>query len=595
MPYTALILAAGYGNRMKPLTLDKHKSLIEVAGKPILERIIESLLKYGIQDFCIVTGYRDFEIKEFIKKKFKDLKVQFINNSDFAITNNIHSVSLALESIKKKQDIILIESDLIFKEEVIGKLINSYYENAALISKYEIGMDGTVIGKSDQRINAVYPPHLHDSNFNYDDKYKTLNIYKFSSDFTFGDFKNFVRFYSSMVDNSCYYELMLGIVIYMNRQNIYSVEVDSYDWAEVDDPNDLSVAEYLFNNDEKLSTLEDSHGGYWNYPINDYTFIRNHYYPTKSMISNMKGYFEKLIFNYGSSQKILNKKISLLEYLDENHTIALSGAAQIYPILSNYFKNKKVAIPDVTFGEYKRVFPKLVIYKDMLDSSGSIEQAIKNSELICFINPNNPSGKILESKYLTNLIESHKEKFFLIDESFIDYSEESSIIKLVRKDVDNFIILKSLSKSYGVPGIRLGYAYTKNIKIYNYIIDNLPIWGMNSLAENFLELSLKYRNELKKSFDKSKQDRYYLVSRLKKVSFINNILDSQASFVTFSVNNFWAKDLRKYLINNHNIYLKEIININNIGEKYFRVALTDVKGINFFVDSLEKYFNFKNK
>ena len=118
---------------------------------------------------------------------------------------------------------------------------------------------------------------------------------------------------------------------------------------------------------------------------------------------------------------------------------------------------------------------------------------------------------------------------------------------------------------------------------------------MNSLAENFLELSLKYRNELKKSFDKSKKDRYYLVSRLKKVSFINNILDSQASFVTFSVNNFWANDLRKYLINNHNIYLKEIKNINNIGEKYFRAALTDVKGINFFVDSLEKYFNFKNK
>jgi len=239
---------------------------------------------------------------------------------------------------------------------------------------------------------------------------------------------------------------------------------------------------------------------------------------------------------------------------------------------------------------HEKTFSNVIFYRDMLNQGKNIEDSIIEADLICFINPNNPSGKILRSKYIADLIEKNPNKMFLVDESFIDYSEESSIFGTVKETSKNFIILKSLSKAYGVPGLRLGYAYTKNLNLYQYISDNLPIWGINSLAENFLEISLKYREDLKKSFERSKVDRQYLVANLEKIPFINKVFESHSSFVTFSIeDSFWSLNLRTYLINKFNIYLKEILINDDTSIKYFRVALTDMKGIDFFIDSLKKY------
>ena len=92
----------------------------------------------------------------------------------------IYSLALAFEKIKFDKDIIMIESDLIYSIDVIEKAINSKHKNVALVSPYKIGMDGTVVEVRENKINGLYPPHLQGENFNLFDKYKTLNIYKFS-------------------------------------------------------------------------------------------------------------------------------------------------------------------------------------------------------------------------------------------------------------------------------------------------------------------------------------------------------------------------------------------------------------------------------
>ena len=597
MPYTALILAAGYGNRMKPFTNKRHKSLIEVAGNTILGMIIESLIYYGIENYCIVTGYKSEEIIEFVSKKFKNINVNYVYNNDFYKTNNIYSVSLALNELDTNDDIFLIESDLIFKKEIIKTLFNSKYENAALISKYVLGMDGTVIDKIGDKISAVYPPHLHDKEFNFKDKYKTLNIYKFSNKFVFGEFKKMLSFYAANIDSSCYYELILGLLIYMNREKIYAIEVDSYDWAEVDDPNDLSVAEFIFDTKNRKKILEKSHGGYWNFPIEDFTFIRNFYYPTDSMISSMNRYIDKLIFNYGSSQLILNRKVSFLESCSDDSIIALSGAAQVYPILRNYFGDKKVAMPDITFGEYTRVFKYTNLYNDLFNDNYDLNSVINISDIVCIINPNNPTGKLIDTDCIYDKARNNKDKIFIIDESFIDYSDQPTIINFLDDDpLENILVIKSLSKAHGVPGLRLGYIYTKNKLIYNYIMNNLPIWNMNSIAEYFLEISLKYRSDLKQSFIHAKSDRSYLVENLKNIPFISKVLDSNASFVTFLIKDpRWSNGLSEYLLFSHNIYLKELSRIKDKNGKYFRVALTNIIKIDLLINSLQEYFISKQK
>lgn len=591
--YVALILAAGFGNRMKPLTNNTHKTLLEVGGESILGRIINSLEEENIKEIYIVTGYREKQIKEFINLKFSHLNISYIHNPRYRETNNIYSLALALENINIKKDLVLIESDLIYKKEVLKILLQSNFSNAALVSKYSTGMDGTVVGIANENITGVFPPHLHTDEFDFSDKYKTLNIYKFSAEFCNGDFRKFLTFYSSMIDESCYYELILGIVIYMNRITIGAVTVDILDWAEVDDPNDLSASEFLFNLKDREDILEKSHGGFWNYPISDFSYIRNFYYPTNSMFAHLRNSIKELIWNYGSSQEILNKKIAYLVGVENKNIIALSGAAQIYPIIRNIFAEKKVCFPDITFGEYSRIFPKAIKYRDMFDKGRTIEQSIDQSDLIIIVNPNNPSGNIYHTQCIYQWAKDYPEKYFLVDESFIEYSEEESILKNLEKEPrKNIIVLKSLSKSHGIPGIRLGFVYTQNEDFYTQIYQNLPIWNLNSFAENYMEIALKFRGELATSFQKAKEDRKNLIEYLNQISFISKVYKSSGSFVTFRVDNQnISKNLRYYLIAKHNIYLKQLSN-EGLGESnYFRVALVSQPLIDKLIKALNCYSN----
>ena len=99
---------------------------------------------------------------------------------------------MLLKNIKIDSDIILIESDLIYNHKIIKDLINDVNKNVALVDQYRSGMDGTVVKiDSKNKITEVIPPHLQDSDFSFSDKYKTLNIYKFSQDFTNNIFSNF--------------------------------------------------------------------------------------------------------------------------------------------------------------------------------------------------------------------------------------------------------------------------------------------------------------------------------------------------------------------------------------------------------------------
>ncbi len=591
--YIAVILAAGFGNRMKPLTNTNHKTLLDVCGETILGRIINSLEQESITEIYIITGYREKQIKEFINLNFPHLNISYIHNPRFRETNNIYSLALALENINMKKDLVLIESDLIYKKEVLNKLLKSDFPNAALVSKYSTGMDGTVVGIANKHITGVFPPHLHTDEFDFSDKYKTLNIYKFSKDFCNGDFRKFLTFYSSMIDESCYYELILGIVIYMNRITIGAVNVDILDWAEVDDPNDLSSAEFLFNLKERENILENSHGGFWNYPISDYSYIRNFYYPTNSMFAHLRNSMKELIWNYGSSQEILNKKLSYLVGVENKNIIALAGAAQIYPIIRNIFSEKKVCFPDITFGEYSRIFPNAIKYNDMFDNGITIEEAINKSDLVIIVNPNNPSGSIYPTKNIYQWAKDYPEKYFLIDESFIEYSEEESILGILEsKPTKNIIVLKSLSKSHGIPGIRLGFAYTQNENFYKQIYQNLPIWNLNSFAENYMEIALKFRGELVLSFQKGKEDRKILIELLNQINFISKVYNSSGSFVTFRVDNQnISQNLRSYLISKHNIYLKQLTN-EGLGESnFFRVALVSQHEIDKLIKALKAYSN----
>lgn len=587
----AIILAAGYGNRMRPLTDNEHKTLLKINDITIIDNIIDSLITNSINNVVIVTGYRSKELKKYLLDNYNNVNFQFVHNKDFRTTNNIFSLSLAFKKIEIDSDIILIESDLIYDHKIIGNLIKSPKKNIALVSKYRSGMDGTVVKiGSKNKITEVIPPHLQDSDFSFSDKYKTLNIYKFSQDFTNNIFSKLLNYYSEVIDDNCYYELVLGILIYMQKEDIYSLLVDNNDWIEVDDTNDIRIAEYKFAKDQKKNILGDAWGGYWNYQIIDFSFIRNMYFPTPSMIADVKNNIEELIWNYGSSNKIFNQKLSYFLLKDENKLCALNGATQIYPFLNNMYSDSRVLIPNPTFGEYEKIFNNKEYYKD--DGSfnyNEISKKIEENDLIVFVNPNNPTGTFTKSENIYNLIKKHPKKLFIIDESFIDFSNTISVSEISGSELlDNFLIIKSMSKSHGFPGVRIGYVYSNNLKLISGIKKSLPVWNFNSFAEYFLEIMLKYRNEFKKSIDKTIYDRQEFIKQMKLQSWVTNVFHSGADFILVETSNK-ILELIDVLLQKESIYIRDISKKFNNNKTYFRFAVRTSKENNIMIDAINTY------
>ena len=588
----AIILAAGFGNRMSPLTNDTHKTLLKVAGKSIIDRILDSLGRNNVIDIVLVTGYKNEELVNHVLSNYPGFNFQFVHNSKYRETNNIFSLALAFQEITFDQDILLIESDLIYKEGVIETAINSKYENVALVSPYVIGLDGTVVQVLDNQITNIFPPHLQDEKFNLYDKFKTLNIYKFSKEFCIGEFNKLLVYYANTIDDNCYYELILGILIYMQKKAIHCEIIQNENWVEVDDPNDIENAEFVFDEKNRINILENSFGGYWNYDIIDFCFIRNMYFPTKSMLAEISNNLVDLLTNYGSKQFILNKKLSYVLQINPERLIVLNGAAQVYPILRNLFANKKALIPSPTFGEYNRIFDKIELYND--DGEYDLENKFSNVEIVVIVNPNNPTGTIISTDKIAAYIRENPNKIFIIDESFIEFSGQLSIINIIETEsLKNVLVIRSMSKNYGLPGVRLGFVYTLNNELYANISSNIPIWNLNSISEFYLEIILKNKRSLSISFEKTKTDRDNFIRELKCIKYINRVFESGANFILFNINNelYKSSDLANYLLKKHSIYIKDVTDKFDKSEfMYYRVAVRLPNENSILINSINAYF-----
>jgi len=216
----AIVLAAGYGRRMRPLTDTTHKTLLRVGGKTIIGRIVEGLVANGIQDIVVVTGYRAHEVQEHLKSKYPDIGFRFVENTRYAETNNIYSMALAFEEGQIDDDVLLIELDLLCEAAIFARIVESPEPNVALVDRYRSGMDGTVVAVKEGVITEVIPTHLQQGDFSFADKYKTLNICKFSREFCEATFRPLVTYYARAIDDNCFYELTLGILIYMGQATI---------------------------------------------------------------------------------------------------------------------------------------------------------------------------------------------------------------------------------------------------------------------------------------------------------------------------------------------------------------------------------------
>lgn len=575
----SLILAAGLGARMRPLTDHQHKTLLHVAGRPLIDRLIDDLRAEGVHTHLVVTGYRAEELQAHLRTRYPEETWLFVHNARYRETNNIMSLAMAFEHLPAGHDIILIESDLVCSPGLLRRVIESPWPNVALVDRYRTGMDGTVVTIADGVVTSVIPPHLQGTSFDFSDKYKTLNIYKFSAEFCRDTFRGLLQWYAHSMDSNVYYELILGTLIYLRQARIHVELVDDAPWSEVDDPCDLRVAEFIFEPDRRQALLEESMGGYWSLQLEDFHFLRNMYWPTPAMYGELRRNLPALLQNYGSSQRVLDLKLSWWLACGEGRATVLAGLSQAYPVIRRWFEGRRAMVPEPTFGEYRRAFPDALAYRDRfavdLDAVEA-EMVRRDVEVLVLVTPNNPTGTTLDGDAILRLARRHPERSFVVDESFQGFSGTMSLVDLLEREaLDNVLVLVSLSKIMGVPGARLGYVYTSNAAWTEALRRELPIWNLSSIAEHLLEIALKHRITWRQSLEQTRRDRAVFAEQLRGLPLATAVVEGGANFVTVRLHDTFRPPggIVALLLARHRIYTKDVSAKIDDGSTWLRLAV----------------------
>lgn len=603
----AIMLAAGKGSRLGKYTKNNTKCMLDVHGETLLERAIDALLEAGIKDFILVLGYKKDNVKKFIKEKELDKKINitYVDNDMYDTTNNIYSLYLAKDYLIQ-DDTILLESDLIYDKSIIKKLVNSKYESAALIAKYEEWMDGTVVKLNDDNtINSF----VERKDFNYDDVdsyYKTVNIYKFSKEFSERFYLPFLESYIKAYGNNDYYELVLKVISELKDTNLYGLPLTNELWYEIDDCQDYDIVKAMFapSTHEKLELFHKRFGGYWRFNgIKDYCYLVNPYFPTEAMINKMKYFYNELLFNYPSGQSIERICASrMFDNVSEDNIIIGNGAAELINNL-RYIVGKKIALTIPSFNEYVRCFPNNdITYINSKDdnyrlSLNKLKETLNKVDTLIVISPDNPSGSHLKYGEVIELLDMAKEmdKQVIFDESFIDFANDS--YTLINDDIlskyPNLIVIKSISKSYGVPGLRLGVLASGNYEYLDIINRNMPVWNINSFAEYFLQIFLIYKKDYVYGCSKIKEERNRFYNELIKISELD-VYDSEANYFMIKLNKSTANEIAEYLLDNNKILIKVLNGKNGFDDKeYIRIAVKTKEENDYFIQSIKEYYDKK--
>ena len=283
----AIILAAGMGKRLKDLTNNNTKCMVEVNGVSLIDRMLHQIERKHLSRIVIVIGYEGQKLIEYIDTLGIQTPIVYVNNPIYDKTNNIYSLALAKDWLCK-EDTLLFESDLIFEDSVIDALIDDPRDTLALVDKYESWMDGTCVKlTADDEIEAFIPGKKFKFN-EIHEYYKTVNIYKFSKHFSETHYVPFLDAYQTALGENEYYEQVLRVITMLDDPEIKAKRLSGQLWYEIDDVQDLDIASSMFmpDEDKRVDLLYRRYGGYWRYPqLTDFCYLVNPYFPPQKLTS----------------------------------------------------------------------------------------------------------------------------------------------------------------------------------------------------------------------------------------------------------------------------------------------------------------------
>ncbi|MBR2992381.1 MAG: aminotransferase class I/II-fold pyridoxal phosphate-dependent enzyme [Clostridiales bacterium] len=597
----AIILAAGMGKRLKELTSNKTKCMVKVNGVSLIDRMLHQIEKYSLNRIVIVVGYEGQHLMDYIGTLGIKTPIIFVNNPIYDKTNNIYSLALAKDYLKE-DDTLLFESDLIFEDAVIDELLSDPRETLALVDKYESWMNGTCL-RVDENDNIK--DFISGKNVQYKevvDYYKTVNIYKFSQRFSEKIYIPFLDAYENALGNNEYYEQVLKVITMLDDPEIKAKRLNGEKWYEIDDVQELDIAEALFCEDpaKRVKLIEQRYGGFWRFPkLVDYCYLVNPYFPPHMMVEEMIASFQTLLTQYPSGQRVNSLLAWNYFNIHQENIVVGNGAAELIKSLLGFFDGKTGFIRP-TFEEYPHRFCKEnsvffdVSAKDYSYTADDIMGFFTENKVdnLVIINPDNPSGNYISKADMLRLVEWGKTNGvnIVLDESFIDFADDldsSLLVQNIISDNPHLYLMKSISKSYGVPGLRLGILASGNKEIIAEIKKDVSIWNINSFAEFYMQIYIKYIKDYEKAKELFRKERARFVEKLSETEGIR-VLPSQANFLLIELTSgITAFELTEKLLNRHNILIKDLT--SKLGnDRFIRIAVKDTAENDKFLEALKE-------
>ena len=595
------------GRRLGELTKENTKCMVPVNGVRLIDRLLGQLSGLKLNRVIIVVGYQGQKLIDYIGNRYEGkLKIEFAENPIYDKTNNIYSLSMVKDKLQE-DDTLLIESDLIFSDRFFPMIIENPYPNLALVAKYESWMDGTMVRLDEEQhiVNFISKDAFDYSDV--DSYYKTVNIYKFSKDFLQHQYVPFLDAYTKAVGNNEYYENVLRIISMLNSHNMKALPVGNEKWYEIDDKQDLDIAEALFADDKDvIRKYYGRYGGFWRFPqMLDFCYLVNPYFPSKRMKDELRSNFDTLLTEYPSGMKVNTLIASKCFGVSEQYIVPGNGAAELIKVLMEGDTKGKTGFIRPTFEEYPNRFDKSlqVTYTPQNDdyryTADDLMQYFgdKDIKTLMLINPDNPSGNFIPKADVLRLAKWCEDRNIrlVVDESFVDFSVDYKTNSLLSDEIleayPHMAVMKSISKSFGVPGLRLGILASANKELIAHIKKEVSIWNLNSFAEFFMQIYNKHEKDYLKACDKFVAERADFERQLMTIPYLR-VMPTQANYFLCEVlPPYTATEIVVYTLRNHNILTRDCSQKPGLdpNKQYMRIAVRNHEDNTRLVEALRQY------
>lgn len=508
----AVILAAGMGSRMGSLTTSVPKCLVEVNGVPILFRSLQVLASAGVTEAVVVVGYESDQVRRRVGSTFAGMQITFVDAPLFYRTNNICSLWDARRYLN--EDILLIEGDVVFDLDVVLSL----YEHpgcSMAVAADRAELSGTVVRHDDRGLVTSFILGAGRAGpVDVKSVFKTVNLYLLRAE----------ELRATIVPELChqvesgnlqaYYETVLrDLVATRALPKLVAVDVSESRWYEIDDHRDLEMAEFMFlSPDRQYDRVQSLHGSYWRYGIVDHSYLYNLHFPPPALLDHLHTELSELVTNYPVGQGEFDRLVAQWVEVPPENIVAGNGAAELIRVLGEHVIDKMtIAVP--SFNEYENALrpdqlDRVPLEPESFDVDLDVfaESARRaGSNIAILVSPNNPTARSVTRADILDLddrLARHGCRL-IVDESFIEFSRGGRAESVEGDVVDrpNLAVMKSMSKVFGVAGLRLGYLLTADREFATAVRSHLPIWNLNGFAESFLRHLGRYRLDFEASCD----------------------------------------------------------------------------------------------